>query len=74
MQWSDMLSRSKLRSAVKYDVAMRDAMMRCDVRDAMKSGCEVCCEVHCCGMQCVTSGAAPEGMLRPNVGGGVMRR
>ena len=46
-----MLSRSKLRSAVKYDVAMRDAMMRCDVRDAMK--CEV---VAKCVAKCIVAG------------------
>ena len=43
-------------------------MMLCEVNcdDAMQSArCEVRCEVRC--------GAAPVGMQRPNVGGGVMR-
>ena len=51
---------AKLRSALRS--AMRDAM-REDAMREMRSA-----------MRCEWSGAAPEGMLRPNVGGGVMRR
>ena len=46
--------------------------VRCDVRSVMqgaKMRWEVKCEVRC-GVRC---GAAPVGMQRPSVGGGMMR-
>jgi hypothetical protein len=46
--------------------------VRCDVRSVMRGAkmrWEVKCEVRC-GVRC---GAAPVGMQRPSVGGGVMR-